>query len=270
MAAATDWSPTMTDEEVTEFDLKGFILFPSVLSEAEIAPIKAQCEQLRENKDGLPPAEQCLPGGAASVLIDHPAIERVLHTIIDDDTTKIRLENTFLSYRTIDDGHRGWTPHAGGVSVNPNYNYQYHDGRIHSGMTRVVWELNEVEEGKGGTAFIPGSHKSNFRKKLPLFDDPDSGVWETYGCPPGSLLVFSEAVRHTSCVWTSEIPRMALFFAYNHINVRHHRPNYTQEMLDSLPPKKRRYFNEVYHPQFDNDQWNGRYSQPTANVYPDA
>jgi len=222
--AATEWSPMLTDDELTLFDLKGYILFPAVLSAEEIAPIKAQCERLIDEKSEVSPSEQ-LPGGATSTLIDHPAIMRVLHSIIDDDTSKIRLENAFLSHRYIDDGHRGWTPHAGGKSVNPNYSYQYHDGKIHSGMTRVVWELNGIEKGKGGTEFIPGSHKSNFRKKLGLFDEPDSGVWDTYGCRPGSLLVFSEAVRHTSAVWRQEEHRMALFFAYNHINVRHHRPN---------------------------------------------
>lgn len=262
------WSDALNDEEMVMFDLKGYILFPEILSLDEIAPIKEQCEKLRTDKDSLRPDERCLPGGAASVLIDHPAIMRVLHSIIDDEDEKIRLEGAFLSYRYTDDGHRGWTPHAGGKSVNPNYSYQYHDGRVFSGMTRVVWELNGIEKGKGGTAFIPGSHKSNFRKKLRLFDDPDSGVWETYSCPPGSLLVFSEAVRHTSCAWMQEFPRMALFFAYNHINVRHHRPNFTKEMLGSLPANQRRFFNEVYHPQFDTDRWDTGSQVPTSNVYP--
>lgn len=241
----------LTEREKVLFDLKGYLLFPSVLSEKDMAPLRAQCEALRRDRETLPPGARCLPGGAASELIDHPAVLRVLHAIIDDETEKLRCENCFLSYRTIDDGHRGWNPHAGGRSVNPNYSYQYHDGKIHSGMTRVVWELNGVEKDKGGTEFIPGSHKSNYRKKLPLFDDRDSGVWESYSCPPGSLLVFSEAVRHASCPWESETPRMALFFAYNHINVRHHKPSFTEEMLESLTPERRRFFNEVYHPQFD-------------------
>ncbi|MDA0708675.1 MAG: phytanoyl-CoA dioxygenase family protein [bacterium] len=249
------WSPSLTEMETVLFDLKGYILFPAVLSAEEIVPIKEQAEKFLTDKASLPPEAQCWPGGAASVLIDHPAIMRVLHTIIDDDTEKIRLEGAFLSHRFQNDNHRGWTPHAGGKSVNPNYSYQYHDGRIYSGMTRVVWELNGVEKGKGGTAFIPGSHKSNYRKKLPLFDDPDSGVWDTYECPPGSLLVFSEAVRHTSCVWTQGEARLALFFAYNHINVRHHKPAFTDEMLHSLSPEHRRFFHEVYHPQFDSDKW---------------
>ena len=131
--SAKEWTPTLTEKETVMFDLKGYILFPAVLSEDEIAPIKAQCEKLRTYRDSLPPEARCLPGGAASVLIDHPAIMRVLHTIIDDETEKIRLEGAFLSYRFKGDNHRGWTPHAGGKSVNPNYSYQYHDGRIYSG-----------------------------------------------------------------------------------------------------------------------------------------
>lgn len=251
IAGTQEWSSPLSDEEIVLFDLRGYLLFPAVLSEDEMAPLREQCEKLHANPESLPPAERCLPGGAASALIDHPAVERVLHSIIDEDTEKLRCENCFLSWRERDDSHKGWDPHAGGKSVNPNYSYQYHDGKIHSGMTRVVWELNAVEKGKGGTEFVPGSHKSNYRKKLSLFDARDSGVWESYGCPPGSLLVFSEAVRHASCPWEQDDPRMALFFCYNHINVRHHKPRFTDEMLESLTPERRRYFNEVYHPQFD-------------------
>ena len=64
------------------------------------------------------------------------------------------------------------------------------------------------------TALIPGSHKSNYRKKFPLFEDCDSGVGESYEYPPGSLRV-------------------------------------TDEMLAALTPERRRFFNEVYHPQFN-------------------
>jgi hypothetical protein len=265
-----EWSPRMTDEELALFDLKGYILFPAVLGGDELEALKQHCEKYRLDKTSLPPEQQCIPGGPLAALIDHPAIMRVLHSVIDDQTDKIRLETAFLSHRHRDDGHKGWNPHAGGKTVNPNYSYQYHDGRIYAGMTRVVWELNGIEKGKGATAFIPGSHKSNFRKTLTAFDDPSSPLWDTYACPPGSLLVFSEAVRHTSCDWTQEIPRMALFYLYNHINVRHSRPNFTQEMLNSLTPDHRRFFNEVYHPQFDNEHWDKRFQVPTTNIKPEA
>ena len=37
--------------------------------------------------------------------------------------------------------------------------YHMEKGRVHSGLTRVVWELNEVAPGDGGTLFLSGSHK---------------------------------------------------------------------------------------------------------------
>ena len=58
----------MTNEEKFLFDLKGYILFPAVLGEDEMAPIKEQCEILRSDRESLPPADRKLPGGAASAL----------------------------------------------------------------------------------------------------------------------------------------------------------------------------------------------------------
>ncbi len=48
---------------------------------------------------------------------------------------------------------------------------------------------------------------------------------------------------------------MALFFCYNHINVRHHIPDFPPEMLDALTPERLRFFNEVYHPQCVRWKW---------------
>ena len=61
--SAKEWTPTLTEKETVLFDLKGYILFPAVLSEDEIAPIVEQCEKLRADKTSLPPEARCLPGG---------------------------------------------------------------------------------------------------------------------------------------------------------------------------------------------------------------
>ena len=235
------------------FDLKGFILKPAVLPESQIAALREFVLRQREDRDSLPPQQRHLPGGAVEELIDHPAVMDVLLDVIDKDLDKIRLENVFLSVREVGDDGK-WEPHAGGRTTNPNYAYNFHDGRIYAGMTRVVWELTEVVEDQGGTCFIPGSHKANLpiRKGDPVIDARDSGYWESYGCPAGSLVVFSEAVRHSRDTWRNpNNPRVALFFAYNHINVRHHKPTIPQDVLDGLAPERQRFFNEVYHPQFD-------------------
>ena len=64
-------------------------------------------------------------------------------------------------------------------------------GRVHSGLTRVVWELNPVTKTSGGTRFFTGSHKSAYIRPAEL-NTPDSGAFDTYECPAGSAIIFTE------------------------------------------------------------------------------
>jgi hypothetical protein len=243
----------MNEFDRVVFDLKGYIVKPAVLSTDEVEEMKEFVLRQRTDPQSLPASQRGLPGGLFEKLIDHPVLLDVLLDVIDKEVDKVRLEGAFLSYREVGDT-TGWSPHAGGRTLNPNYAYNFHDGRIYSGMTRVVWELTEVKRDKGGTCFIPGSHKANYniRKGIPSIDARDSGLWESYACPPGSLVIFSEAVRHSADAWQNpENPRIAIFCAYNHINVRHHKPDIPAEVLEGLSAEHRRFFNDVYHPQFD-------------------
>lgn len=235
------------------FDLKGYIVIPAVLSKDEVEVIKEFVLRQKNDPQSLPPHQRRLPGGPFAQLIDRPEVMNVLLNVIDPDPEKIRLENVFLSYREMGEGE--WKPHAGGRTTNPNYAYNFHDGRIYAGMTRVVWELTEVLEDRGGTCFIPGSHKANYNIRtnpIASIDKRDSGLWSSYSCPPGSLVIFSEAVRHSGDFWRNpNSPRIAIFCAYNHINVRHHKPDIDPVILENLAPRHQRFFHDVYHPQFD-------------------
>ena len=243
----------MTEHDRVVFDLKGYIVKPAVLNKEEVEVLKEFVLRQKNEPESLPPHERCLPGGPFAQLIDHPVVMSVLLNVIDPDIEKIRLENVFLNYREMGEGK--WQPHAGGRTTNPNYAYNFHDGRIYAGMTRVVWELTEVLENKGGTCFIPGSHKANYNIRtnpIASIDARDSGLWESYSCPAGSLIIFSEAVRHSADFWQNpNNPRMSIFCAYNHINVRHHKPDIPPGVIEKLAPKHQRFFHEVYHPQFD-------------------
>ncbi len=243
----------MTEHDRVVFDLKGYIVKPAVLNKEEVEVLKEFVLRQKNEPESLPPHERCLPGGPFAQLIDHPVVMSVLLNVIDPDIEKIRLENVFLNYREMGEGK--WQPHAGGRTTNPNYAYNFHDGRIYAGMTRVVWELTEVLENKGGTCFIPGSHKANYNIRtnpIASIDARDSGLWESYSCPAGSLIIFSEAVRHSADFWQNpNNPRISIFCAYNHINVRHHKPDIPPGVIEKLAPKHQRFFHEVYHPQFD-------------------
>ena len=77
----------------------------------------------------------------------------------------------------------------------------------------------------------------------------DSGVWETYGCPPGSLVVFSEGTRHTGANWTHEgNPRNAILIAYNHSTVRFHEPKpcMNPTVIEGLSATRQGFFKEVW------------------------
>ena len=75
----------MTDEERFRFDLTGFLVRPAILAPDEIAVIIDQIDRIKHDPESLPVAERGVPGGASSVLIDHPKVVEVLHEIIGQD-----------------------------------------------------------------------------------------------------------------------------------------------------------------------------------------
>lgn len=261
MATATDSQSQaasqvhpMSDYEKFLFDLKGFLVIPGVLSEEEVRTVREHTENLSKNPESLPGHHQAPIAGPAEFLIDHPRVMGILQEVIDPGPERIRLESVFISSRSIENTTDQWRPHVGGTNLDPSLSYRFHNGRIYSGMTRIVWELNEVKKGQGGTYLVPGSHKANLasaqEKTWPEeADDPDSGIWETYGCPPGSLIVFSEGVRHTGSAWTNpDNPRCAILVAYNHVTVRHHEPKpcMNSVVIGGLSEERQRFFRDVW------------------------
>ena len=248
----------MTDYEKFIFDLKGFIVIPEVLTQNEIDAVSAHIDAYSNDPDSLPEEIRSPIAGPAEFLIDHPRVSGILLDVIDPNPERVRLESVFVSTRGADDDGDPWHPHVGGVNLHPSMSYRFHNNRIYSGMTRIVWELNEVVEGKGGTCLVPGSHKANLfsaqESSWPeAADDPDSGVWETYGCPPGSLVVFSEGTRHTGAKWKHpDNPRKAILIAYNHSTVRFHEPKPCMNpiVIGALSERRQGFFKDVW--QFAN------------------
>ena len=78
-ASDWDWEYRMTDEQKFVFNLKGWLLFPSVLTEEEIAPIREHVLALKEpNLPGYPPGRWQMPSQA---LLDHPIVGGVLREL---------------------------------------------------------------------------------------------------------------------------------------------------------------------------------------------
>ena len=73
---------SMTDEQRFIFDLKGWLLIPSVLQPDEIREIKEFLDALQFNPESLPERDRHVCGGACSQLLDHPVVVGVLNEII--------------------------------------------------------------------------------------------------------------------------------------------------------------------------------------------
>ncbi|HIB88188.1 TPA: hypothetical protein EYN09_07690 [Candidatus Poribacteria bacterium] len=247
-------SVPMTDEQKFFFDLHGWILIPSVLSAMETEEMKAEVYAgAKQSYDG-----------ALQRLLDHPAIVGILSEILSeepfmrDDCYSFRCEGSFTTVRPL-----GWSKSQRGDMGMPHVvrppqqanpmRYQVAGNKIFSGLTRVVWELEEVKSGQGGTTFLSGSHKSFFSYGGPdpfrpnisdsSWEDSIRDAMSEYSCPAGSVVIFTESLIHAANDWTNpDNPRCAVFNCYNSIWAQWHRLNLGHEKIEAMPLKRQSLF----------------------------
>ena len=240
-------------------------MLPAVLSTAEIERYKAAV---------YAGATQSY-GEVLQELLDHPAIVGILNEVLAEDPFlteeyySFRCEGSFITVRP-----PGWEitsgtelPHVVRPPQQANaMRYQVAGGKIFSGLTRVVWELEEVKAGQGGTTFLTGSHKAHFNYGGPDPYSPNIGhsPWEQsmraamaqYSCPAGSVIVFTESLIHAANDWTNpDNPRCAVFNCYNSLWAQWHRLNLAHEIIETMPPKRRSLFRGTWQIGGDNNAY---------------
>ncbi len=257
----------MTDAQKYTFDLKGWICLPGLFHEDQLDRIRQHQMDFLYRRDALPPEERDNHGGPSQVLLDHPAVVGVLNEILShrplatEDCYGFRYDHTYTSHRKA--GNDNFGPHGGGAYFSFSGNshiYQMLPGQVHSGLTRVVWELNEVGAGDGGTMFLTGSHKAAFPRPEEI-SGRESSLWETYTCPAGSAVIFTEALCHTGTRWSNETrDRLTLFTCYNTVNAKWGKGCPPPEVIAALSPKRQTLFRGV---------WHGMTEVPKINKYYD-
>ena len=241
-----------TQEQKYLFDMRGWLLVPGVLSGDELAEMQEFGYRLRHEPESIPAHERSPLGGPMEKLSDHPNVVGFLNEFLahpalsSPECYGFRMESCHMFYRTVGDGNFG--PHNGnGMLRFPGDSHLYRciPGRAYSGLTRIVWELNPVKYRQGGTLFITGSHKAVYTAPDSI-RTPDSPIWDTYECPAGSLLFFTEALTHSTHQWTNEDNnRMAVFSCYNTVNSKWHDWNPHPELLAAMPAKRQTLFRPV-------------------------
>lgn len=249
----TDAPIPMSEEQKFFFDLHGWILLPAVLSETEVETMKAEVYEGGKSYEGT-----------LQKLLDHPAIVGILSEILSedpflkDDCYSFRCEGFFTTVRP-----PGWNKSERGDNGMPHVvrppqqanamRYQVAGNKIFSGLTRVVWELEEVKSGQGGTSFLSGSHKAHFNYGGPNRYQPNiaESPWEDsmraamkdYNCPPGSVVIFTESLIHAANDWTNpDNPRCAVFNCYNSLWAQWHKLGLSHEHIEAMPTKRRTLF----------------------------
>jgi hypothetical protein len=242
-------APTpMSVEQKFLFDLKGWILLPGVLEPQLLAEIREYLMRLEAARETLGRAfNRYTVAGPAQQLIDHPSIVGVLREIIapdvSDDAYGFRCESSFFVRRSA--GQAGFLPPHRGPDATPLV-YRCMNGRIWSGLTRVVWELTAVDDPDGGTPVMSGSHKSNFPVPASL-QKYNPRLYEGYRCPAGSAIIMSESCWHYGVEWKDQTKdRLAVFNCYNSYIAQWHRANIPLELLETMPLKRRSVFRGVW------------------------
>ena len=261
-----------TQKQKYDFDRNGWLLIPSVLSDTDIAEMREFCQRLHEAPEGIPEPERCALGGPLQKLADHPIVVGFLNEFLayppaaSEDCYGFRLEETaaFLGDTPSHTAAQSVLHKGNGLFRLPGNSHLYRcvPGRGWSGLTRAIWELTEVTVQTNSTRFITGSHKAAYPVPEAV-QDLNSSLWETYECPHGSLILFTESMTQTH-VQSSTTERISVSNLYNTVASRWSNWLPHPQLLEAMPPKRQTLFREAY---AGGNVVNGDFNQRTS-AYP--
>lgn len=226
------------------FDLRGYVVVPEVLDAAEVAELTEVVDRIAPPATPEEPKQRFggfLAHKAFQALLDHP---RLLPYLTDWVGESFRIDHaygfSFVKGADQLDLHLGNTPYL------PSSSYVYRDGRIHSGLTVVIYALTDAGPGDGGFCCVPGSHKANLPVPPPMAGLHDLEAVVQPEMKAGDALIFTEALTHGTLPWTSDRPRKALLYKYTpgHMAWANRPP--MPELEATLTPRQRKLFEPPY------------------------
>ena len=261
-----------TQKQKYDFDRNGWLLIPSILSDTDIAEMCEFCQRLHEAPEDIPEPERCALGGPLQKLADHPIIVGFLNEFLayppaaSEDCYGFRLEETaaFFGNAPSQTAAQSVLHKGNGLFRLPGDSHLYRcvPGRGWSGLTRAIWELTAVTVQTNSIRFITGSHKAAYPMPEAV-QDVNSSLWETYECPPGSLILFTESMTQTH-VQSGATERVSVSNLYNTVASRWSNWLPHPQLLEAMPPKRQTLFREAY---AGGNVVNGDFNQRTS-AYP--
>lgn len=223
----------MDDKERYFWDLTGYLVVRNVLSPEELKVANDAVEHFEDRfheSDVLAGRDsKALQGSSRPTLsgllefekpwcepfrnmVAHPALVLRLNVMCGPG---FRLDHGPLLIGGIK-GTQGTTLHGAGQPHWPHVAYHHQNGRMYVGGVTVSWQLTDVNDGDGGFACVPGSHKSRYRMPSGVRTcDEDMGVVVQPAMKAGDVLFFMDGAQtHGALPWTSEQPRRSILFKY--------------------------------------------------------
>ena len=261
-----------TQKQKYDFDRNGWLLIPNVLSDADISEMYEFCQRLQVSPEHISEPERCSLGGPLQKLADHPIVVGFFNEFLayppaaSEDCYGFRLEETTAIFgdTTSSSEAESLLQKGNGLFRLPGDSHLYRcvPGRGWSGLTRVLWELTEVTAQTNNIRFIAGSHKAAY--PIPeLVQNPNASLWETYECPPGSVIFFTESLTQMP-VESNTTDRVCISNLYNTVASRWLNWLPHPQLLEAMPPKRQTLFRETY---AGNNVINGDFNRRTS-AYP--
>ncbi|NKB72745.1 MAG: hypothetical protein GKR89_37210 [Candidatus Latescibacteria bacterium] len=153
----------MTEAEIYEFDLNGYIVYPDLIAPPDLA----RMNQIVDDNIDENTRKHFGFAHFDPVFLDlmaHPRTLNIMRTIIGD---WLRLDHAYAIELHADSEVRA-NLHGGNRADQGEHQYQWHQGRMYNGLIVIMYALEDVNPGDGGFICVPGSHKANVGYRPPV------------------------------------------------------------------------------------------------------
>ena len=267
---------SMTEDEKYLFDLNGYLVVRDVLTAKEIRTandsIDHHADQIQERV-----GDQSLSGESKTLkgitgrgdlgglfgwdspwgdpfraLIAHPRIVPYLNVILGSG---FRMDHNggLITMRKCAEGHL--LHGSSGPGFDPHQYYLFKNGQMHNGLTVVVWQFSDVNQGDGGLCIIPGSHKGNYPcpQSMRQYEAYQEFV-KPITCKAGDVVIFTEAATHGTLPWQADHQRRSFLLRFSPGNLAYAKgylPDWPENILSKLTAEQRAVFEPPYHKRLD-------------------